>query len=665
MSAWIKTTAVDNEPIISWGRNRGGRKWTFRVQDDNGPDGAIRIEVNGGYHVGTTNVADGQWHHVACTWENDGSPNVNDARLWVDGELEGRGAVRGRGMNTASNANVRIGRAVMGGRFFDGTIDEVRVYDHALGRNEVRALAAQAPDPYYAAVQADAPIAYWRLGEPSGGNAFNEGSLGSAVDGSYTGGPSRGEPSLVPIIPNTAVHFDSNNDKVNIPDHDAINSGDGPYPQRSIESWFVVDPNTRNRLVVYQEGGRSSGFNMYVQHAGDDTHHLRYGAWTNLTGSQRNHFPSRVQVELGEACHAASVFDADAESLILYLNGAPVSAKVNANVEPIDKHGGNIAIGAKRGGTRFDNGGKGGTGNYFAGTIDEVAVYDAALTLRRIQNHYVTGVGDPMAALGLRPKTTLGVLLNYDATFDTDGDDDWEDSIGTRPNGAGQNQFDLGVSGIPRLPVSSQSLRVITRAYAFDGADTARTREYQDIAGEPSRFSASFELAFKPSDLAGFEAIAEIGGGANGTGFWLEDSILHFGASSGGQVETTFDLASLPEPLRSDFLHVIGVLDMEADQALLYVDGALRDAADMTAALDQWSGGNDVGLGGVAGGMVFGLHQQGIEGLDGQIALFRVSEGVLTGAEVAANFEALQPEPTTLTLLGLGALALLRRRRRA
>jgi len=669
VSAWIKTTDDGNGPIVSWGQNQAGKKWNFRVQDSNGPAGTIRVEVNGGYQVGTTNIADGEWHHVAATWEDDGvNTNVNDVRLWVDGALEGVGASQGQAINTASNTDVRIGRGIPTGNYFDGGIDEVAIFDRAMSRSEIRALAGVPADPYYDAVQANSPIGYWRLGEPSGGKAFNEGSLGAAVDGSYQNNPTRGQPSLVPTITNTSVAFNGTNQRVHIPDHDALNSGDGPYPQRAIEAWFIADQHdtTTNRRVIYEEGGTSSGFNMYVQRvASSDTYYLRYGAWTDLTGTQRNHFPTRVEIDPGEAYHGVSVYDADTDTFVLYVNGAPVSSKVNTNVEPIDKHGSDVAIGAKRDATRFDSGGSGSGGNRWLGTLDEVAIYDTAVDLKSIQTHYVTGIGNPMVALGLRPKAALGVLLNYDATFDTDGNGVWEDTIGTRPgkdgNKAKPNQFDFSLGGAPRVAVSSDVVPLIYNAYQFDGTGGATCREADDIAGDPTRFSASFELVFKPDDFVGQEVIAEIGGETNGSAFWLDDSVLNFDVKSGGEnARIQFDLAGLSAREQGDFLHVIGVADLDNDKAKLYINSLLAAEVDATGDLTKWAGGNDIGLAHYAGNMAFDEQNP----FAGQIALFRIYGTALGAGDVWSNFDSLQPEPTTLALLGLGALALLRRRHR-
>ena len=65
-----------------------GQKWIFRVQNSNGQAGAIRIEVNGGYQVGSTDIRDDQWHHVAAVLVDDGSPNVTEIALYLDGHVD-------------------------------------------------------------------------------------------------------------------------------------------------------------------------------------------------------------------------------------------------------------------------------------------------------------------------------------------------------------------------------------------------------------------------------------------------------------------------------------------------------------------------------------------------------------------------------------------------
>jgi hypothetical protein len=148
VSAWIRTTDTvtnQNREIISWGTNSGGLKWVFRIQNGNGTAGAIRLEVNGGCIVGSTVVTDGNWHHVAATLNDDGSPNVTEASLYVDGALETASAQLGEPINTSSGADVEIGGTLTAGRW-KGDIDEVHIYSSVLTGAEVAGLAG-IPEP--------------------------------------------------------------------------------------------------------------------------------------------------------------------------------------------------------------------------------------------------------------------------------------------------------------------------------------------------------------------------------------------------------------------------------------------------------------------------------------------------------------------------------------
>ncbi|MHC4702695.1 MAG: LamG domain-containing protein, partial [Planctomycetota bacterium] len=102
--AWIKTSTAGNYNIMSWGQNTAGQKWRMRINDT----GGLRVEVNGGYHYGMTNIGDGLWHHVAVTFEDDGSPDVLDTLLYVDGQLDATSASLDEPIDTASGP-VRIG----------------------------------------------------------------------------------------------------------------------------------------------------------------------------------------------------------------------------------------------------------------------------------------------------------------------------------------------------------------------------------------------------------------------------------------------------------------------------------------------------------------------------------------------------------------------------
>ncbi|MCU0749040.1 MAG: Ig-like domain-containing protein [Akkermansiaceae bacterium] len=148
-AAWIKTTASGgNKPFIAWGPNSAGAKWTFLMNTV----GQIRLEIGTGFVVGTTAVNNGQWHHVACTFANDGSPNATDIKLYVNGVLEAVSSSSSFALNTGDAGDVRIGSDIQN-RFWNGEIDEVRILPRALAPSEIATIAQSSPaqDPSAAA----------------------------------------------------------------------------------------------------------------------------------------------------------------------------------------------------------------------------------------------------------------------------------------------------------------------------------------------------------------------------------------------------------------------------------------------------------------------------------------------------------------------------------
>jgi len=135
MMAWIRTS----EPgaILGFGRNAATQKWHFRLEDNPALTyGALRVEVSGGYIIGTTPVNDGQWHHVACVFPQDDTPNVDDVILFLDGQRESISSVLPQVVNTDPNRPFTLGYDDQGRRL-NGTIDEFRMMHWALSDEEI------------------------------------------------------------------------------------------------------------------------------------------------------------------------------------------------------------------------------------------------------------------------------------------------------------------------------------------------------------------------------------------------------------------------------------------------------------------------------------------------------------------------------------------------
>jgi len=136
VTAWINTT--NTGAIVSWGPKVTGEKWIFRVQADNGTSGAIRVENEGGYIVGSTVVTDGNWHHVAAVFTNNYG-NVTNVVFYVDGQFDPISAKAPQAVNTQAGGDLQIGNDVQG-RYFTGLIDEVHIFNRALSAAEITSL---------------------------------------------------------------------------------------------------------------------------------------------------------------------------------------------------------------------------------------------------------------------------------------------------------------------------------------------------------------------------------------------------------------------------------------------------------------------------------------------------------------------------------------------
>jgi hypothetical protein len=143
-SFWIKTSSditINLDTVLSYGTDSAGQRWTIRPNDNvsQGTVGAARTEVDSGYQIGSTVLNDNKWHHVVSVF--DGA-NVVDVRHYIDGILEVSSDSNSQAVNTGSTVGLEIGRegacAACGNRYYNGLIDDVRIYNYALTEDMIK-----------------------------------------------------------------------------------------------------------------------------------------------------------------------------------------------------------------------------------------------------------------------------------------------------------------------------------------------------------------------------------------------------------------------------------------------------------------------------------------------------------------------------------------------
>ena len=131
VEVWIKTAVSQTNHAGMVVKGATGFPWTgWQLQFyNNKARGIIFDYSNNAIVEGTTVITDGSWHHIVLT--DDGSY----LRLYVDSIEEDYALSSGVG-NYDTTVELRIGRD-RGSLYFNGTIDEVRIYNRALSEEEI------------------------------------------------------------------------------------------------------------------------------------------------------------------------------------------------------------------------------------------------------------------------------------------------------------------------------------------------------------------------------------------------------------------------------------------------------------------------------------------------------------------------------------------------
>jgi hypothetical protein len=134
--------------MLGWGSFKyKGATWqiSWNCVKKDGPLGRLRAGVHGGQVIGTTDLRDGRWHHVAIVLFGGENPDVaTHVMLYVDGELEptSRKAVRAIQTDLTEGAkSVHIGKNASSDKtkpFFRGWIDDVVISNEPLSTVQIR-----------------------------------------------------------------------------------------------------------------------------------------------------------------------------------------------------------------------------------------------------------------------------------------------------------------------------------------------------------------------------------------------------------------------------------------------------------------------------------------------------------------------------------------------
>ncbi len=157
---WVKVPAPEEmRPVfglVSWGSMKNvGSAWQISINpwERDGPLGRLRVGTRQAQVVGTTDLRDDRWHHLAVVMYGGRAADVSThILLYVDGQLEKTSKksvhriytdITGREARTVMlgrNMTYSLDDEKVPNRLFKGWLDEVYIFDAALTREQIRRL---------------------------------------------------------------------------------------------------------------------------------------------------------------------------------------------------------------------------------------------------------------------------------------------------------------------------------------------------------------------------------------------------------------------------------------------------------------------------------------------------------------------------------------------
>ncbi|PIZ44225.1 hypothetical protein COY32_06810, partial [candidate division WWE3 bacterium CG_4_10_14_0_2_um_filter_41_14] len=249
ISSWFKLTDVSTYHIIVSKESPGGQPWNYRLMiapTSGFLFGDIADGVNSAQVITTTSVADGSWHQGIFTRDT----TSDKIYLYVDGELISSTTDPTTG-GEQNAQEVWIGRSAYtggGGYYFNGSIDEVKIYNFALTEDEVKAdynqgkslvvgaigTESDGTTPSFSADRAycvpgdtstcNPPVAEWNFDEGSGQYAQDTSGNGNTGTLGSSSGSDSADPSWTQGRVGKALSFDGGDDYMDVSNAAGLNS---------------------------------------------------------------------------------------------------------------------------------------------------------------------------------------------------------------------------------------------------------------------------------------------------------------------------------------------------------------------------------------------------------------------------------------------------------
>jgi hypothetical protein len=351
LEAWVNPSTLTQWHTVLLKESAAGMAYELYAHNPDISRPAAYGTLNGALRgvTGTAALPTNTWTHLATTYDG------TNMQLYVNGALV-RSVARA-GVMDATTGPLRIGGNVpWGGEFFAGLIDEVRVYNRALTASEIAAdmnRGGTPPPPPPPAPTPAGPVLALGFNEAAGSPIAHD-SSGSGRDGSIR------EAQIVPGKFGNALSFDGVNDWVTVADAAALDLTSA----MTLEAWVRPSEIAGWRTVLMKESPDSAAYELYANEETDrpSAYFVAGTTFKGVTGT--------AALATAAWTHLATTYDG--ANMRLYVNG--VLARTVARTGAINTTAAPLRVG-----------GNNAWGEFFSGLIDEVRVYNRALSQSEIQ----------------------------------------------------------------------------------------------------------------------------------------------------------------------------------------------------------------------------------------------------------------------------------------
>jgi hypothetical protein len=344
--AWVKPeTFGGNATIISKRDSDEAFPFGYRLYLS-GEEGVLEADI-AGEEGSSASLEDaeplplGVWSHVALT--SDGS----EARLYVDGLLVASGAsVPGK----STDGPLEIGGREGGEDRFEGQIDEVRLYRARLSSEEIRRDMGARVAPSH--------------GEPSMALRFDEDAGDVALDSAGTHDGTIHGAAHALGRDGHVLELDGEADRVTVPDAEELDLQDEGF---ALSAWvYPTSSEPWSPLIVKGDAGEvGPDYDFALYSRGGEG-----GPAMAVVSGEGT--PELIEAETALPLETWSLVTASASAgqMRLYMDGELVASGSGSTPRP---SGGDLEIG-----------GSTAVGHYLSGEIDDVELYDEALSAREV-----------------------------------------------------------------------------------------------------------------------------------------------------------------------------------------------------------------------------------------------------------------------------------------